>query len=76
MTVSARLGGLGCWGEALGGGGSLRAMLLASFSSLLVMSETEGSYWLLSPPGVPSQAFAGLLMSVSGVMVARQPVLF
>lgn len=51
-------------------------MLLASFSSLLVMSETEGSYWLLSPPGVPSQAFAGLLMSVSGVIVARQPLLF
>lgn len=51
-------------------------MLLASFSSLLVMSETEGSYWLLLPPGVPSQAFAGLLMSVLGLMAARQPLLF
>lgn len=42
-------------------GGFLRAMLLASFPSLLVMSDTEGSYWLLSPPGIPSWAFAGLL---------------
>lgn len=62
MTVSAGLGGgCGVLGEGpREEGGSLRAMLLASFLSLLVMSETEGSYWLLSLPGIPSWAFAGL----------------
>ena len=56
---TGRDGGVG--GRPREEGGSLRAMLLASFPSLLVMSKMEGSYWLLLPPGIPSRAFAGLL---------------
>ena len=54
----------------------LRAVLLAPFSSLLVTRD-RGSCWLLSPPGVPSRACAGLLLPAClGQIADRRPLLF
>lgn len=62
--------------DALEEGGSLRAVLLACFSSLLVTRD-RGSCWLPSPPGVPSRACAGLLLPAClGQIVDRRPFLF